>query len=321
MKKIRYNLAYSILAFFVLPSGSLLSTQVQADVISKSNGNITQNSLGNHNRNPKQGTYRLKAIAEVTPPVNSPDQGPINPNYTAVPAPTPGTPNPSNSDNLSNTDSEQRLKADSDAKIQYNNAIWTSKGSTATVTLVNTPKNVDESGKARAEVSDPWFWEAIDVDESIMFTETWEAGTSITAFNDEGGEASASLQANFSTDLDDLGELWRFSWSTDAKTPGVSLLDIVTNPILGLNDLLLETNFLSLVSSDPLTGVSTLTADFSFSYSLIIPANETPTWTGDHILEATATTIPEPSTYTLLLLSALCTNYLRRKKKTPILAA
>jgi hypothetical protein len=256
------------------------------------------------------GKYNLDAFA-LDSVYNKPDEHQKRPEYGNPGVPTKQVPHPTLTDNETADEKGLFFDAYSLAKITYPaSGQWTSSGSYASVcgsTSSPVPNcgttKTTETASAKATVGDPWSFAPISSDLTFDNVVTFGAGLSLQALAASGDFSDASIEAEGSTDLDGLGKLWTFSWTTDSTHPGVSDLNFWSNPALGLNDAAITSGFELLLSENPSTGLSVLTQSFSFDYQLTIPANTTPQFSSAVTYEADgATGVPEPSSLALALL-------------------
>jgi hypothetical protein len=212
---------------------------------------------------------------------------------------TPNNPNPSLSDHLDASDTGTVYNPTAHALITYTKDNWSSEGSTAN--LNPTKMKADEQAKAYAKIRDPWHFDPIPVDDLVTFAFTLMAGTYVQAATDGPDSwGTASFSSDFS--VSGLGDMWTLSWGIDSSKPGVPNVSFVSNPILGLNDTLIRSNFLGLLNGDAASGSSTLQNTFSFSYQFLIPANTTPQFSEQMAIDVAGgtTVIPEPSPLSFL---------------------
>ena len=312
-----------VFALSLLAQYPAAADQIKVD---SSNGGIAINpTIGTGGNLPKTGgTYNLDAWAhDTTAGVNKAEdkKGPLA--YQNIAAGSPDITDSAKADQAG-----QRFDPNALAKITYTSAgKWNSTGSFASV-CSSDPKaktcgpnpnfNGAEGATAFAQVRDPWNFSNLIFDLTFDNTVTFDAGLSLQAWTDSGDFGQASLLSDASTDLNGLGDLWKFSWTTDSISPGVSQVSFWSNPALGLNDALIASNFQLLVSSDPATGTSTLTQPFSFDYQLTVPAGASAQFTGSATYEAVGvTSAPEPSSLVLALMGAsslLVSGVLKRAK-------
>jgi hypothetical protein len=279
------------------------------DVLSNVNGDISQSHQDlahvNRNTNPN-ATYVLQA--QTTDSNGNPDTkyrpGAYLGNATSV-----------------NTD---LIQADSPglvflprarAKINENGpGNWNSQGSFATAPP--TGKQGAETYKARASVNDPWSFDVESFAFSFMESVTLNAGLSVQALAPAGATASALFSADSSTDLDGLGLLWSLSFSANSGSPGPASFSFYSNPSLGLDDSAITATLEADISYDAASGTSTLTAPFSFSYDLTVPANSQPTFSSDVNYEVDGSSpgsTPEPLTCLLFGSGLMVISLLKRR--------
>jgi PEP-CTERM motif len=309
------------------------SLLAHADTLISTSGNFAGGGINNTQANVNGGAlpaaggnYNLQAFAHdslVNPDVDN-KSGPKP--YVITPQ------NPNGTDSRTADANGVAFDAYSLAQINYSRAGgWNSAGSYASVcgpasaaspqgNKANCGKNPNgEDAKALAQVRDPWSFNS----QSTAFTfdnfVTFSAGLSLQALATSGDFAQASILADGSTDLNGLGELWTFSWSTNSTAPGVSGVNFWSNPALGLNDALIGLSFEQLLSGDASTGLSTLTQSFSFDYQLTIPANTIALFSSSVTYDAAGVTgVPEPSSLVLGLMGAslLIAGRVRRKRRS-----
>jgi hypothetical protein len=287
-----------LLALALLAAFSRTEVATAELITVTSGGGVVNNSLQAGNARGRNGNYTLTAYAQDS--LNGPNGitvgGKAAP-YTHGAGPFADSAGPAK-------DPGKKYAPEATASISYDARTWSSLPSTAVIKPGPDPKSTAaETAKAMATVLDPWSWDPISTDEKVTIKVTFLAGLSIGAKTTGGDEASASIHSDGSTDLNNLGQLWSFDWTTDAKNPGVSTLLFSSNPALGLSDSTISGGLAADISTDLGTGISTLVNDYSFSYDLVIAANATPMFSGETIYEATAASVPEPSP--LLLLGAL----------------
>jgi hypothetical protein len=282
--------------------------------IANSNGDVGNAPRG-QNIPRRSGNYNLDAYAFDSnggAAVDNP-KGPIAySGTTAVPAPP---------DSTTATATGFKFAPTATAVIHESGpGQWNSMGSSAIPGVGTDPtKGPGETYEARATIRDPWSFDLEPIDCTFTDIVTFSAGMMVQALAPTGETAQASISADGSTDLDGLGELWTFSLTTDSADPGVPTLTFWSNPALGLDDLSITAALEADISSNPATGASSLTSDFTFSFDLTVPANTQPVFSSDVVFDVNGSspgTAPEPGT-SLLLGSALIIGptLLRRRRK------
>lgn len=123
---------------------------------------------------------------------------------------------------------------------------------------------VGEAAYANAFTLDPNTYEVGPDDDSTQFCIAFDAGLSITAFSDPDlpdSSARASITGFMDTthqrDLmttEPLGRLFTYSWSTSSADPSASLFSFTSNPLLGLDDAAIMSEFMNAVQFDPTDG-------------------------------------------------------------------
>ena len=184
-------------------------------------------------------------------------------------------------------------------------ASWTTAGTVATIAANPAPPPPPppaEKAHAVAKSTDPITMTGIGGADQATFT--LEIGTNASLLiNPSHGlnETEAASYTGFdTTTLNGIGTLWTWAWSADSLHPGTSIFSFVSNPLLGLDDTLLQSSFMGLVSYDPSTGAYGLTAPFDVSTTFgILPGQSSLTYGGEADVNADAS-IPEPMSAALL---------------------
>lgn len=266
-----------------------------AQILVDSKGNVDRHLEGGNNPR-KTGNYRLLATA-LDSLAGAEDREPKGP------TPYSGTADKPNTDNTTASRTGDRFAPMAFAQINERGpGVWNTDGSDATPGVGPKPKSDRaETYKALAQITDPWSFDVSATDFTLTEMVTFAGGLTIQALATEGASADASISAGDSTDLNGLGQLWTFDWSTDSTHPGILTLRFWSNPALGLDDGAITSGLFSHITSSSLTGASTFTSPFTFSYNLTIPANTQPQFTGDTAFQVNgaAPGVPEPSTAAL----------------------
>jgi PEP-CTERM motif len=179
---------------------------------------------------------------------------------------------------------------------------WSDAASFARIAPHIPPAPPRETASAVFIVKDPMI--IGDIADAATATFATTIGTGASLALGEGG-LSAAYSGFDNTTLNDLGELWSWTWSATSATPGVSTFSFVSNPALGLDDAALVSAFESLVTYNPTTGTYGLLGDFTVTTTVNVLPDQTSYDFGGGTagdLDAAIGTIPEPSTWAMLLL-------------------
>jgi hypothetical protein len=165
-----------------------------------------------------------------------------------------------------------------------------------------------ETAHAVAKITDPQLIGGVQAGDQVTFSLTIGAGPSLTIDPHPGVNEllSASLSGSDQTDLNGIGTLWDWSWTADSLHPGLSSFTFASNPVLGLNDSLIDSEFNSIVSYDPSAGTFGLTSAFDVDTTITITGDQTSFhYGGSGEADAASSVAPEPSSFVMLAAGAL----------------
>ena len=252
------GLAITLFAVFV-------PAAVQADSTSDSNWNVASNALAKHvvaGGGLPTGSFSLDARSYDTLGPHGPGSTSTNSGFYKLKANHAAS-------TAETTDPGALFDPKARGSINWGPGFWTSEGSYAKIDDgPNQNSTAAESAYANAFVLDPQFY-SIKFDSNfkpeIDFSLTISAGATLIAQGTSGVWSTASLSGSYFTSVL-AGPLWGFSWSADSNQPNSSDFQFWSNPLLGLDDNAISSEFLADVTDA--FGTHTLNQDFTVSVAL-----------------------------------------------------
>lgn len=131
-----------------------------------------------------------------------------------------------------------------------------------------------------------------------------------------GEETEANVFIEAGSTIPSLENFFTLSMGLSGATPDNLFIDFNSNPLLGLNDSLIEDNILSFVAYDALNATYSMTSELAYlDLRVITPSNQDQVsfyWNADG--KVFLSPVPEPSSISLFFLGLLVTALSLRKK-------